>query len=131
MSENAGEPPLEQSEDPQVLQYVRPRLIRRYQRGGIWKAVVRVVGGMMASMALAGVAVSFFSLPLDVLFIIIGLAGGAALLVLLGWERGYVLREPLWDEMKDLRAQTYRQSASRYDSSGVTIVDPNSPGGSS
>ena len=81
----------------------------------------------MAMLAVTGYFMSLFAMPFDVLVIIVGLVGLAALILLIGWERGMVLREPIWEGAKDLRAATWRASASRFDSSGVTILDPNSP----
>jgi hypothetical protein len=126
MADEAQEP--SQCEDePPVLDYMRPRLIRRHQRGALWKSIVRVIGGMLVTMSLAGLIVSTFTMPFDALVAIIGLAGVATLIWLVMWERGMVLKEPLWEGAKDLRATTWRSSASRFDSSGVTIVDPNPP----
>ena len=122
-------PPMpDEPDETPILDYVNPRLIRRYQLGSLWKSFVRVIGGLMATLFLTGVIVNLFVIPFDVLLMIVGLAGAAALMMLIAWERGMVLREPLWEGMKDLRAATYRGSASRFDSSGVTIIDPNSPG---
>jgi hypothetical protein len=109
------------------LSYANPRLIRRYQNGPVWKSVVRVVGGVMLSMCF----VLLISEPLNVrgegeVILMLCAVGAATLVGLIYWERGKVLKEPLWEGAKDLRAQSYRASASRFDSSGVTVVDPHS-----
>jgi hypothetical protein len=105
---------------------VRPLLIRRHQAGPLWKAVVRVMGGVMSAMALGGYLGSLIRMPTDAWVAILICAGAAAGIGLVAWERGMVLKHPIWEGSKDLRAQSYRGSASRFDSSGVRVVDPHS-----
>jgi hypothetical protein len=110
------------------LDYARPRVCRRYQQGALWKSVVRVTGGVMVLSALSGyVGAAFIRFP-EVLLTIIVLAAVVGLTVMISWERGFVRKQDPWDEGKDRRATTWRASASRYDSSGVTIVDPHAQG---
>ena len=115
-------------DEPLPLNYARPRLIRRYQNGPVWKAIVRVVGGLLVTMFFVVSIGRTFMMPLDAWIAIVGGVGLAALMGLIAWERGMILKEPIWEGSKDLRAQTYRASASRFDSSGVRIVDPQPPG---
>ena len=111
------------------LNYASPRLRRRYQKGPLWKAVVRVVGGMWVAVFFAGFIGQSFAVPGDAWVAILAGVAAAALIGLIAWERGMVLKEPIWEGAKDLRAQSYRASASRFDASGVTIVDPHSERG--
>ena len=128
MPENIPTVPASENEDLFQLDYARPRIIRRYQKSALWKSIVRVIGGLMVAVALTSYIASLFAMPSDAWYAILCAAGVAALVFLVGWERGMVLKEPIWEGSKDLRAQTYRPSASRFDSSGVMIVDPHSNG---
>lgn len=112
----------------ETLNYAGPRVCRRYQRGAFWKAVVRVTAGMMLFSFAISWILSAFRMPLEALLSFVALGAVVALAVLITWERGFVLREDVWDDAKDRRATTWRPSASRFDSSGVTILDPHAMG---
>lgn len=126
MPDDAQPPLVPGEEDPLLLDYASPRLVRRYQSGALWKSMVRVIGGVMVAIFLSDYISSLFTMPLDAWAATLAFAGIGALVCLIGWERGMVLKEPIWEGSKDLRAQSYRASASRFDSSGVMIVDPHS-----
>jgi hypothetical protein len=122
------QPPGAEEEELFGLDYARPRLCRRYQKGGVWKSVVRVAAAGMVAPLVAAYVASMFVVPSDAWIAMVCLAGVVAVAAMIKWERGMVLREPIWEGAKDLRASTWRASASRFDSSGVTIVDQHGTG---
>ena len=111
-------------DDAPILSYANPRLCRRYQKGTLWMAICRVVGGAAAACFLSGYVAGILSIAGEgMLWIALGV-GALGLVGMILWERKLVLKDPIWEGAKDLRAQTWLRSKSRHDSSGVTIVDP-------
>ena len=123
-----GMPAGEEEDELAMLDYARPRVCRRYQQGALWKSIVRVTGGVMVFTALAGYVGSAMVRFPEVVLTIIVLAALVALGAMIAWERGFVRKRDSWDDGKDRRATMWRASASRFDSSGVTIVDPHAQG---
>ena len=115
-------------DEPLTLNYAGPRLRPRWAGVGLWKVFCRIVGGMMVVMLCSGYFVSLLAIPGEIRIVIIGIAGVVAVAFFIWWGRSPTVWEPEWDTGKDRRATTWRRSTSRYDSSGVMIVDPHSPG---
>lgn len=116
--------PLPSDRELQVLEYFR-HVRQRRESFSLWKCAVRLIGGVMAAVFLSGYIGGLLAMTLEAHLIFVGLAAAVALFFLIRWElaiRGGKQAEG----SKDRRATMWRQSASRFDSSGVTMVDPHS-----
>jgi hypothetical protein len=130
MDEERGEAAGSQDVEDELakLDYARPRLCRRYQQGALWKAIVRVVAGMLLLPSVVGYVAMAFAMPVEAWLAVVVCAALVGLAAMITYERGFVLRHDIWGTGKDRKAAQWRASASRYDSSGVTVVDPHSRG---
>ena len=126
MSEDERQP--DADDDPIPLSYAGPSLRRRWAGVSPWRVICRIVGGMLAAMLCFGYVVNFLSMAGEIRLLIIAIAGVAALVGMIWWGRSLTVWQPEWETGKDRRAATWRHSTSRYDSSGVRIVDPHSQG---
>ena len=125
---SADDPQPTPDDEPPTLNYAGPWLRPRWAGISAWRVICRVVGGMLVIMLCSGYFVSLFAIPGEMRLLVIAIAGVVAVAFMIWWGRSPTVWEPEWDAGKDRRATTWRHSTSRYDSSGVRIVDPHSPG---